>query len=72
MLYEVITESAPSALFSLEQLVNWGHNVIAISGAITSSPLSSKEFTQNSEAKLVSSIDSGTDLSDHVLKFIRK
>jgi len=65
-------ESAPSALFSLEQLVNWGHNVIAISGAITSSPLSSKEFTQNSEAKLVSSIDSGTDLSDHVLKFIRK
>jgi len=65
-------ESAPSALYSLQQLENWGHNVIAVSGAITSSPLSSEEFTKNSEVKLVSSIDSGTDLSDSVMNFIKK
>jgi molybdopterin-guanine dinucleotide biosynthesis protein len=65
-------ESAPSALFSSQQLQNWDHNVIAVSGAITSSPLSSKEFIQNSEIKLVSSADSGSDLSDCVINFLKK
>lgn len=65
-------ESAPSALFSSKQLLDWGHDVVAVSGSITSSPLSSKEFTQNSDIKLVSSADSGSDLSDHVINFVKK
>jgi len=65
-------ESAPSALFSSQQLLDWNHKVIAVSGAITSSPLSSKEFTQNSKIKLVSSADSGSELSDSVIKFLKK
>lgn len=65
-------ESAPSALFSSQQLLNWTHNVIAVSGSITSSPLSSKEFTQNSEISLISSADSGYGLSEHVINFLKK
>lgn len=64
-------ESAPSALFSSMQLKKWGYDVIAVSGSITSSPLSSKEFVENSEVKLVSSADSGTDLSNSVFKHIK-
>lgn len=64
-------ESAPSALFSSRQLQKWGYDVIAVSGTITSSPLSSKEFAENSEIKLVSSADSGTDLSNSVVKHIK-
>ena len=65
-------ESAPSALFSSQQLLDWGHNVIAVSGSITSSPLSSKEFIQNSEIKLLSSADSGSDLTNHIINFVKK
>ena len=64
-------ESAPSALFSSKQLQKWGYNVIAVSGAITSSPLSSKEFQENSEINLVSSADSGIDLSNSVVEHIK-
>jgi hypothetical protein len=65
-------ESAPSALFSSKQLQKWGYDVIAVSGAITSSPLSSKEFTENSEIQLISSADAGIDLSKSVIKYIKK
>lgn len=65
-------DSAPSALFSSEQLQKYGYQIIAVSGAITSSPLSSKEFEKNSDIKLVSSVDSGTYLSNSVLEFIKR
>lgn len=65
-------ESAPSALYSSKQLQKWGYDVIAVSGAITSSPLSSQEFVENSKIRLVSSADSGTDLSNIVVKYIKK
>lgn len=65
-------ESAPSALFSTQQLLEWDHNLIAVSGAITSSPLSSNEFTQNSDIKLISSVDSGSKLSKCIINFLKK
>lgn len=65
-------ESAPSALFSSTQLQKWGYDIIAVSGAITSSPLSSKEFVENSKIKLVSSVNSGIDLSNSVINHIKK
>ena len=65
-------DSAPSALFSSEQLRKHGYSIIAVSGAITSSPLSSKEFKKNSDIKLVSSVDSGIYLSNSVLEFIKR
>jgi len=64
-------ESAPSALFSSQKLIDWGHNVIAVSGSITSSPLSSKEFIENSEIKLISSVDSGSDLAKQTIQFLK-
>jgi hypothetical protein len=64
-------ESAPSALFSSNQLQQWGYEIIAVSGAITSSPLSSQEFIENSEIPLISSVGSGTDLSESVVKHIK-
>jgi len=65
-------ESAPSALFSSQQLLNWEQNLIAVSGSITSSPLSSKEFTENSKIPLISSADSNSNLSEHVINFLKK
>jgi len=65
-------ESAPSALFSSQQLLNWEQNLIAVSGSITSSPLSSKEFTENSKIPLISSADSSSNLSEHVIDFLKK
>jgi len=65
-------ESAPSALFSSEQLKKWKYNIIAVSGAITSSPLSSKEFVKNSKIKLASSADSGIEISNCVIEHIEK
>jgi len=66
----IAAESAPSALYSVEYLKKLNHNVIAVSGAITSSPLSSKEFAKNCKIPLVSSIDSGKELTVIVQKSI--
>jgi hypothetical protein len=53
----VTADSAPSALYTTEYLQKIGYNVIAVSGAITSSPLYMKEFEQNSNIPIISSAD---------------
>ena len=42
----VTADTAPSALYTTEYLTKKGYNVIAVSGAITSSPLYMREFEQ--------------------------
>ncbi len=63
-------ESAPSALYAVENLKKLGHHVIAVSGKITSSPLSVREFNEHCEIPVASSADSGEQLADIVSKFI--
>ena len=65
-------DSAPSALYSVNNLKKLGYKVIAVSGSITSSPLSSKEFKEHSDIQIVSSVDSGTTLTTTVNKFIQQ
>lgn len=51
----VTADSAPSALYTTAYLKKIGYNVIAVSGAMTSSPLYMKEFEQNSDIPVISS-----------------
>ena len=51
----VAADSAPSALYTINYLKNIGYNVIAVSGAITSSPLYVREFEENSTIPIISS-----------------
>lgn len=64
------SESAPSALYAVENLKKLGYNVIAVSGKMTSSPLSVKEFTEHCKVQVCSSVDSGKQLADIVSKYI--
>jgi len=64
-------ESATSALFAVKYLKNLNHKVISVSGSITSSPLASREFQKNCEVPLVSSADSGKNLFESVIRYIK-
>ena len=57
-------ESAPAALYAVQNLENIGYNVIAVSGMMTSSPLSVKEFEEHCEVPVCSSADSCKQLTD--------
>ena len=50
----VAADSAPSALYTVNHLENLGYKVIALSGAITSSPLYVKEFEKISAIPIIS------------------
>jgi hypothetical protein len=63
-------ENALSALYATDLLQKLGYNIIAVSGAITSSPLSIREFRENSQIPVASSADSGIELLDIFTKFI--
>jgi hypothetical protein len=63
-------ESAPSALYGVEYLGKLGYTIIAVSGSMTSAPLSVKEFQQHSDIHVASSVDSGKDLVKGVNSFI--
>ncbi|AIF85274.1 hypothetical protein NTE_03245 [Candidatus Nitrososphaera evergladensis SR1] len=63
-------DSAPAALYAAEKIEEMGHKVIAVSGAITSSPLFVKEFEENSRIPVYASVDTGKELADAVMKFI--
>lgn len=58
----VTADTAPSALYTTEYLQRKGYNVIAVSGAITSSPLYIKEFEQNSQIPIISSATENINL----------
>jgi methylmalonyl-CoA mutase cobalamin-binding subunit len=51
----VAADSAPSALYTVNHVENLGYKVIALSGAITSSPLYVKEFEKTSAIPVISS-----------------
>lgn len=63
-------DSAPAALYAAENLESKGHKIIAVSGSITSSPLFVREFIDNSNIPVCSSIDTGEELADTVTHFI--
>lgn len=66
-------DSAPSALYATEKLKSMGHNVIAVSGSITSSPLFVREFRDNEDKiPVVASVTTGEELADAVLKVIHQ
>lgn len=51
----VTAESPLSALYAVENLSKEGYNIISVSGTMTSSPLSIKEFQKNSKINVTSS-----------------
>lgn len=63
-------DGALSALYATNLLQKMGYHIIAVSGAMTSSPLSVSEFRQHSQIPVVSSADSGYGLVDVFIKFI--
>ncbi len=66
----VIADSAPAALYAVENLVKLGYNVAAVSGKITSSPLYMREFETTCDVKIGSSTGSGKELADVVASFL--
>jgi hypothetical protein len=63
-------DNAPAALYSVEILRKLGYEVIAVSGKMTSSPLSVKEFKERCNIQVGSSADSGKQLAGIVSKFM--
>ena len=53
-------DSAPSALFAVEYLKGLGYDIIAVSGAMTSSPLYIREFQMKSDIPVISSGSNGS------------
>ncbi len=66
----VTADGAPAALYAVENLRKSGHQVIAVSGKITSSPLYVREFEKNCDVKVGSSADSGKELAEIVTRFV--
>ncbi|MDX1982787.1 MAG: hypothetical protein SFV51_21130 [Bryobacteraceae bacterium] len=62
-------DNALSALYAAGQLKDLGHHVIAVSGAMTSSPLSIREFQDRSDIPVARSSGSGEELAETVSKF---
>jgi Domain of unknown function (DUF1611_C) P-loop domain len=59
-----------SALYAIERLKQTRNTVIAASGAMTSSPLSVREFQAQCDVPVGSSADSGREVVDIVCRFI--
>ena len=62
---------APSALFGAAQVKTYGHEVAAISGCITNSPLFMREFSQQCDLPIGSSVDRGEHLAQLVMERCR-
>jgi hypothetical protein len=63
-------DNALSALYASDRLRELGHHVIAVSGAITSSPLSVREFQQRSGIPVARSTGSGEELAQQVSNYL--
>ena len=59
---------APSALFGAAQVKSYGHEVAAVSGCITNSPLFMREFAQQCDIPMGSSVDRGEHLAQLVME----
>ncbi len=62
--------SGMSALYAIDRLLQANHQVIAVSGLMTSSPLSALEFQAHCDIPVGSSADSGRGLVEIVSRFI--
>jgi hypothetical protein len=65
-------ESATSALYVVEYLKRMGYRVVAVSGAITSSPLYVKEFEQNCNIPVLPSIGDDEKIPQYLVNLIRE
>lgn len=63
-------DNALSALWAADRLSQLGHNVIAVSGAMTSSPLSIREFQDWSSIPVARSTGSGEELAQRVSDYV--
>jgi hypothetical protein len=66
----VTGENAPSALYTAACLKKMGYKIIAVSGALTSSPLYVREFRENSDIPVISSIHDKKQRLKTVVEFI--
>jgi len=57
-------DSALAALYALDRMQSMGHNVIAVTGAITSSPLAVREFQRHSGVPVAHSTGNGEELGE--------
>ena len=55
-------DSAPAALCAVEYLKGLGYDIIAVSGAMTSSPLYVREFQMKSNIPVISSGSNGSKM----------
>jgi hypothetical protein len=62
---------ASSALFGLSQLAPLGHQIVAVSGCVTSSPLAVQEFANRSQVPIKPSAGTGDELAEEVLRYFR-
>jgi len=62
----VTADGALSALYATHELRALGHRVLAVSGALTSSPLAVREFTAQSDVPVAHSTGSGREVADIV------
>jgi GTP-binding protein EngB required for normal cell division len=60
----ITADSAPAALFAVEYLQKMRYNVIAVSGAMTSSPLYMREFENHCNIPIVSSAGKGEHMAN--------
>jgi hypothetical protein len=65
-------ESATSALYVVDYLKRMGYRVVAVSGAITSSPLYVKEFEQNCNIPVLPSIGDDEKVPQYLVNLIRE
>ena len=68
--FVLTAESAPSALFGVNTLNEFGHKVAAVSGKLTSSPLSVKEFKSMCSVPVGPSTGSGKKIAEIVRDYI--
>ena len=61
-------DSAPSALYAVKYLKRIGYNILAVSGAMTSSPLYIREFQMNSNIPVISSASNDSKMFDVLSK----
>jgi hypothetical protein len=66
----VAATCAPSALYTVTHLARLGHNVMGVTGVITSSPSCTEQFACRSNVPLVSSADSGEELARLVMRHL--
>ncbi len=64
-------DSALGALAAVDRLHGWGYDLLAVSGAFTSSPLYVQELSRQSPVRIASSAGDGSELGEAVARRLR-